>query len=58
MINYCCSRCDAKTPKIHARKVEITELHDGFYSNRRTYVLCTKCAIELEDIFIKENQNG
>ena len=57
MINYCCSRCDAKTPKVHARKIEITELHEGF-SSRHTYVLCAKCAIELEDVFIKENQNG
>ena len=57
MINYCCSRCDVKTPKVHARKVEITELHEGF-SSRHTYVLCAKCAIELEDVFIKENQNG
>lgn len=57
MINYCCSRCEIKVPKVHARKVEITELHDGF-SSRKTYVLCTKCAIELEDEFIKEDSNG
>lgn len=55
MINYCCSRCNAKTPKIHARKVEITDLSDGSPFMRNTYILCTKCSIELKDVFIKEN---